>query len=103
MRSLITGIGGFAGGHLANALLERGAEVAGIDQIAGPRLDALGDRVAFTAGDIRDADAVRTAAGGFHPEVIFHLAAMSHVGQAWTQRRETLEINVRPRPVQRVL
>jgi len=94
MRSLITGIGGFAGGHLANALLERGDEVAGIDQVAGPRLEAIRDRVAFTAGDIRDADAVRTAAAGFDPEVIFHLAAMSHVGRAWTQRRETLEINV---------
>ena len=94
MRSLITGIGGFAGGHLTAALLERGGEVAGIDRVAGPRLEALGDRVAFTEGDIRDADAIRAAASGFHPEVIFHLAAMTHVGQAWTQRRETLEINV---------
>jgi GDP-4-dehydro-6-deoxy-D-mannose reductase len=94
MRSLITGIGGFAGGHLTAALLERDAEVAGIDRVAGPRLETLGDRVAFTAGDIRDADAIRAAASGFHPEVIFHLAAITHVGQAWTQRRETLEINV---------
>ncbi len=94
MRSLITGIGGFAGGHLAAALLERDAEVAGIDQAAGPRLEAIRDRVAFTAGDIRDADSIRAAADGFHPEVIFHLAAITHVGQAWAQRRETLEINV---------
>ncbi len=94
MRSLITGIGGFAGGHLAAALLERDAEVAGIDHAAGRRLETIRDRIAFTAGDIRDADTVRSAATGFRPDVIFHLAAMTHVGKAWTQRRETLEINV---------
>ena len=94
MRSLITGIAGFAGGHLATALLERGAAVGGIDHVAGPRLDALGERVEFSVADIRDASAVRAATDGFGPEVIFHLAAMTHVGQAWDERRETLEINV---------
>ena len=59
MRSLITGIGGFAGGHLAAALLERDAEVAGIDTAAGQRLESIQGRIAFTKGDIRNADAIR--------------------------------------------
>ncbi len=94
MRSLITGISGFAGGHLAATLLDRGDEVAGIDVSRGPQLDTLGDRVTFLEGDIRDAEPLRRLADDFHPQAIFHLAAMSHVEQAWKQRRTTLDINI---------
>ena len=94
MRSLITGIGGFAGGHLAAALLERNAEVAGIDTATGQRLESIQDRIAFTKGDIRNTDAIRDAVNELHPEVIYHLAAITNVGRAWTKRRETLEVNV---------
>jgi GDP-4-dehydro-6-deoxy-D-mannose reductase len=94
MRSLITGISGFAGGHLAAALLERDAEVAGIDTAVGQRLETFRNRLTFTMGDIRDADAVRNAVKKLQPQVIFHLAAITNVGRAWTKRRETLEVNV---------
>ena len=94
MRSLITGVGGFAGGHLARALLERGDDVAGIDCRLGEQLTDIADRIVTDRGDIRDADAVLRLATDFRPDVIFHLAAMTHVGDAWKNRRETLEINV---------
>ena len=94
MRSLITGIGGFAGGHLANALLNRGDEVAGIDLRPGAQLADVADRIDFAVGDIRNADDIRRLVCEFRPDTIFHLAAITHVGQAWKNRRETLEINV---------
>ena len=94
MRGLITGIGGFAGGHLANALLERGDDVAGIDCRFGEQLAAIAGDMTRAEGDIRDADAIRRLATEFRPDTIFHLAAMTHVGAAWKKRRETLEINV---------
>ena len=94
MRALITGISGFAGGHLAAELLERGSEVAGLDPATGRQLDALSDRVLFRQGDIRDGEALRSLAANFRPDTIFHLAAITHVAQAWEQRRATLDINV---------
>jgi len=94
MRSLITGISGFAGGHLAGALLQRGDEVAGIDRVPGPQLEAHADRITFVAGDIRSAADMRALVYEFRPDAIYHLAAVTHVGEAWKNRRETLEINV---------
>lgn len=94
MRALITGISGFAGGHLAGAVLERGGEVGGIDQVTGRQLEPFADRILFAEGDIRDADAIRELARELRPDTIFHLAALTHVAQAWQQRRTTLEINV---------
>jgi len=94
MRSLITGISGFAGGHLAAALLQRGGDVAGIDVARSAQLDLLGDGVVFAEGDIREADAIRRLAADFRPDTIFHLAAVTHVGHAWKNRRTTLEVNV---------
>ena len=94
MRGLITGISGFAGGHLTAELLKRGDAVAGLDQVAGKQLDPFADQVLFAEGDIRDADAMRGLAAEFRPDTIFHLAAITHVAQAWQRRRATLEINV---------
>jgi len=94
MRCLITGISGFAGGHLTAELLKRGAAVAGLDQVAGNQLEPFADRILFAQGDIRDADAVRGLAAEFRPDTILHLAAITHVAQAWERRRATLEINV---------
>jgi len=94
MRCLITGISGFAGGHLTAELLKRGAEVAGLDQVTGKQLEPFADSILFAEGDIREAEATRRLAAEFRPDTIFHLAAITHVAQAWQQRRTTLEINV---------
>lgn len=94
MRSLITGISGFAGGHLATELLARDACVAGLDRGTSDQLAPLLDRIEFCEADIRDGERLRGLAEAFRPETIFHLAALTHVAQAWEQRRATLEINV---------
>ena len=94
MRSLITGISGFAGGHLATELLARDARVAGLDRGTSDQLAPLLDRIEFCEADVRDGERLGGLAEAFRPDTIFHLAALTHVAQAWEQRRATLEINV---------
>ncbi len=44
--------------------------------------------------DLRDEDAVRHAVRSVQPEVLYHLAALSHVGRAWEEPTETIMDNV---------
>jgi len=95
-RSLITGIGGFAGGHLVAALAARGDQIAGCDfgRDSYAQLEPYRDRIELVEADILDGEALASLMQRFLPEVVFHLAAITHVGQAWQMRRETLEVNV---------
>jgi len=70
VRALITGAAGFVGGHLAAHLREAGDEVTGLDR-SGP------DPV-----DVTDPDAVLDAVRRAAPDVVYHLAAVSHVARA---------------------
>jgi CDP-glucose 4,6-dehydratase len=104
-RVLVTGAHGFAGCHLALALLRRGDQVRVLDRpdpreadVGGPRLsglDLLGIReeVELAEGDLRDAGAVEAAVAGC--DSVFHLAAQTIVGLARSSPLETLEVNVR--------
>jgi UDP-glucose 4-epimerase len=77
---LVTGGAGFIGSHLTEALVARGHEVLVLDNLStGDRanLDPVRDRVNFLAGDVTDADAVRTAVRG--AELVFHQAALASV------------------------
>ena len=96
MRSLITGIAGFAGGHLAAALLERSDTVAGfsLGTENNEQLAPMAEKLLLEEGDIRDDAALRAFAAEFHPDTIFHLAAVTNVAHAWQHRRDTLDINV---------
>jgi GDP-4-dehydro-6-deoxy-D-mannose reductase len=45
------------------------------------------------AVDLRDGDAVRAAVRRTHPEVIFHLGALSSVGRSWDEPARTINEN----------
>lgn len=104
-RSLVTGAHGFAGSHLAAALLRRGEEVRVLDRpepreadVGGPRpsgleLLGIGAEVELAEGDLRDEEAVAAAVEGC--DAVYHLAAQTIVGLARESPRETLEVNVR--------
>jgi GDP-4-dehydro-6-deoxy-D-mannose reductase len=84
LRTLVTGVTGFAGLHLADALLAAGGyELHGLARRA--RWPAAGrhlaDCVALTACDLCDGAAVEAALRRIRPERIFHLA-----GYAFTRR-----------------
>jgi GDP-4-dehydro-6-deoxy-D-mannose reductase len=89
MRVLITGVGGFAGQHLAELCLERGAEVVGVGR--RPRPDA---QFEYEQVDLLDGEAVRQLLGRAAPERVFHLAAEASVARSWEEPGSVVQHNV---------
>jgi len=97
---LVTGAGGFMGSHLAEHLVDLGAEVKAFVRY-NSRTDwgllellpkqKLGE-IEVIMGDLRDNDAVRKAAKGV--EVIFHLGSLIAIPYSYIHPRETVETNV---------
>lgn len=77
MKALVTGAGGFVGPYLTAHLEASGDEVVGTD------LEV----------DVTDAEGVRKALLAARPEVVYHLAAASHVGTSWTAPLDVLRVN----------
>lgn len=71
MRILITGVAGFIGSHIADAMLEQGHQVSGIDDLSTGRQANVPDGVTMHHGDIRVPRAF--PAGQF--DVVYHCAA----------------------------
>jgi GDP-4-dehydro-6-deoxy-D-mannose reductase len=78
MRALITGGKGFVGQWLAAHLEESGDEPVVTD----------------IETDITDGAALRKVIGEVSPEAVYHLAAMTHVGESWDNPSEVLKVNV---------
>jgi len=90
MRVLITGVGGFVGGHVARRLLDEGAWVAAT--VWGESLSLPG--VELHEADIRDRAVVEQVVTAARPDVIIHLAGLSHVGASWARPGEYFRVNV---------
>jgi GDP-4-dehydro-6-deoxy-D-mannose reductase len=78
VRAFVTGGGGFVGRHLAAHLESQGDEVTSVD------LEV----------DVADPGAVSAAVAAARPGAIYHLAALSHVGDSWEFPLEVLRVNV---------
>lgn len=76
MKALVTGIAGFTGSYLAEALARRGIAVVGVAQSAGAVEHV--DRI--HAADIADLDALREVVLAERPDFVVHLAAISFIG-----------------------
>jgi len=83
MKVLVTGGAGFIGSNLVDALLDRGDDVAIIDDLSSGKRENLADAVARGArlhiADIRDAAGMRELFASEQAEVVFHLAAQADV------------------------
>jgi GDP-4-dehydro-6-deoxy-D-mannose reductase len=77
-RALITGGGGFVGAHLAAHLAVMGDDVESVDR----------------EYDVTDPVALDELLSASQPEVIYHLAALTHVGDSWTNQAEFTRVNV---------
>jgi GDP-4-dehydro-6-deoxy-D-mannose reductase len=78
VRALVTGAGGFVGPYLLDHLRASGDEVGGTD------LEV----------DITDPASIRRALEEARPEVVYHLAALSHVGTSWDAPVDVFRVNV---------
>jgi GDP-4-dehydro-6-deoxy-D-mannose reductase len=88
MRILITGVTGFAGGFLAEALLEKpDANVLGIarGQSWRPVMRHLEDRVELRGIELGDTAKIELLLQQFRPEQIYHLAGYAHVGRSFQE------------------
>jgi GDP-4-dehydro-6-deoxy-D-mannose reductase len=78
VRSLITGGRGFVGHWLADHLRDLGDEVVAIDREV----------------EITDPAALLEAMSTATPDAVYHLAALTHVGQSWDEPLQVLEVNI---------
>lgn len=88
MRILLTGATGFAGGHLAEALLAGGnVELFGISRRAQwpAEWQHLAGRVQLRAGDVGDGVRIEAVLREVQPEQIYHLAGYAHAGRSFKE------------------
>ncbi len=100
---LLTGVAGFIGHWLARELLDRGARVAGVDNLNDaydPRLkhwrlrQLQGHaRFRFARADITDREALAAAAGTGAYDAVFHLAARAGAPQSVRQPVTYIDAN----------
>lgn len=90
MRVLITGISGFLGRHLAPKLLAEGHQVSGIRLDEGEALEGVVEKQV----DILNPSTLNGVVSEMAPEVVVHLAGLSHVGRSWDQMPQYFAVNV---------
>ena len=92
---LVTGVAGFIGSSIAEALLQRGDTVRGVDNfVTGRRenLVSLQPGMDFREADLRDAAAMRDACAGV--EVIFHQGALPSVPRSVKEPAPSHDANI---------
>jgi GDP-4-dehydro-6-deoxy-D-mannose reductase len=101
LRFLITGVGGFAGSHLADHLLAAAEaqeaanwEVWGCD-LSGARRPYHAPSLQLRGADLCDPSAARDLVEAARPDRVFHLAGQAHVGDSWADPWRTIETNLR--------
>ncbi len=109
MRVLVTGAAGFIGFHVARALLERGDDVVGVDNLndyydVGLKRDRLGELAAlegagvgnwtFHKEDLADLAAVRRIFEAVDFDRVIHLAAQAGVRYSMEAPHEYVDSNV---------
>jgi UDP-glucose 4-epimerase len=96
VRVLVTGAAGFIGSHLCRRLVAEGHEVVGFDDLSEGDAEAnLADvpEVRVHPGDLRDPDAVASAAEGC--SLILHHAARKSVPRSIREPESFVDVNVR--------
>jgi UDP-glucose 4-epimerase len=95
MKVLVTGGAGFIGSHLVEALLQRGHDVAVLDNLSTGSHANLANvyaKIRFIEGDIMDDGKVESALEG--ADSVAHLAALTSVPESFRMVARYREINV---------
>src|SRR3989344_2927989 len=94
--ALITGVTGQDGSYLAEFLLNRGYEVAGIvrktSHMLYPNIGAVQDRLTLIQADLLDPVSLREAIQASQPDEVYNLASQSHPAESFRQPTHTAEI-----------
>jgi GDP-4-dehydro-6-deoxy-D-mannose reductase len=87
MRNLVTGVTGFAGGHLAEALLARGESIVGVSRRLAwpPEWRHLSGDVDLRVGDVGDGAAIEALLREVQPQRVYHLAGYAHTGRSFSE------------------
>lgn len=92
---LVTGATGFAGSHLVDQLLTEHPSVAAWAHRGGREQRVEADpRILWNAVDLLDRPAVARALSQLQPSVVYHCAAVAHVGESWSDPARALRVNV---------
>jgi UDP-glucose 4-epimerase len=98
MKAFVTGGAGFIGSNLVDALVERGDDVAVVDDLSTGKASNLEGAIAGGAvlheADIRDGERLAGLVEAFAPDVIFHLAAQIDVRRAVADPAFDAQVNV---------
>ncbi|WP_287369659.1 NAD-dependent epimerase/dehydratase family protein [Oceanithermus sp.] len=94
MKVLVTGGAGFIGSHIVDALLEKGVDVAVLDDFSSGRRENLPEGVSVYEVDVRDPEAVRAAFAEFAPTHVSHQAAQISVAVSVKEPLRDASINV---------
>jgi GDPmannose 4,6-dehydratase len=88
-KALVTGVTGQDGSYLAERLLSKGYEVAGMVRRTShhsyERIEHLLDRVQIVAADLLDQHSLTQVLQETRPDEVYNLAAQSYVPTSWTQ------------------
>jgi nucleoside-diphosphate-sugar epimerase len=97
-RVLVTGAAGFIGSHLTRRLVASGAEVHALTDVVSSvypdRLLDLRRQITLHEGNVADRTAMEAIAKLVRPQVVFHLAAYTHVGKSWYRVDECIQSNI---------
>ncbi len=94
MRILVTGGAGFIGSHVVDALIERGHEVAVVDDLSTGKREHLNPQANFYHLDIRDAQGLDEVFAAERPEIVNHQAARANVRESMEKPVLYAEVNV---------
>jgi UDP-glucose 4-epimerase len=94
MRVLVTGGAGFIGSHLTDALLDRGDQVAVVDNLSAGRPGRVDERAILHKLSVTAAEALTALVTELRPELICHLAAQIDVRASVTSPAADAQANV---------
>lgn len=93
MKILVTGGAGFIGSHIADALIEKGHQVAILDNLVTGQEENINPEATFYKLDIRD-DAVQTVFSDEKFDVVYHQAAQMDVRKSVEDPRYDAGVNI---------
>jgi UDP-glucose 4-epimerase len=93
-KSIVTGVAGFIGSHLADSLLAMGHNVIGVDDLSGGFRENVPEGAEFYNNSILDVGFINYLFKKSQPDYVFHLASFAAEGLSHFIRKYNYETNL---------